>query len=149
MHTETPFLNMGKLHDFVVKHHTFTQNLDSYIEGIIDDNEQLLNLNREQLKEEHKTAKDQFISPKYSKEYADLKGFTVPDLYFSGDMFKAMTIGAKGKQFEINSGVEYSEKLKDRYSNDIFGIAPTKQGEAKKITTDQLTKEYKSACYSQ
>lgn len=140
---------MGKLHDFVVKHHTFTQNLDSYIEGIIDDNQQLLNLNREQLKEEHKTAKDQFISPKYSKEYADFKGFTVPDLYFSGDMFKAMTIEAKGNQFEINSGVDYTDKLKDRYSDDIFGIALTKQNTAKKITTEQLAKEYKKICFTQ
>jgi hypothetical protein len=139
---------MGLLHDFAVKHHKFTENIESYVEGIIDDNQALLNLNREQLREEHKTVKDQFIKPKYSLNYAKLKGFTVPDLYVTGDMFNAMTIEAKGEQFEINSGVDYAPKLIDQYSSDIFGIAPTKQKRAKQITTEALTKQYKSACYT-
>lgn len=139
---------MGALHDFAVKHHNFTENIQSYVEGIIDDNQDLLNLNREQLEEEHKTAKDKFISPKYSKNYAKKKGFTIPDLYYSGDMFKAMTIEAKGERFEINSGVDYAPSLIDKYSSDIFGIAPTKQPKAKQIVTIELAKQYKSACYT-
>jgi len=139
---------MGKLHDFTVKHNRFTQDIDIYVNGIIDDNQELLNLNREQLKEEHKTAKDQFIIPKYSKAYAKKKGFSTPDLYVSGDMFKAMSIEAKGQQFTINSSVDYAPKLEDQYSSDIFGIAPSNQGKAKQITTEELGKQYKEIVYS-
>ena len=139
---------MGALHDFAIRHHKFTENIENYVEGIIDDNQALIDLNREQLKEEHKTAKDQFISPKYSRNYAKLKGFTIPDLFVTGDMFKAMTIESKGQLFEINSGVDYAPKLVDQYSSDIFGIAPTKQPKAKQITTDELTKQYKASCYT-
>jgi hypothetical protein len=139
---------MGALHDFATRHHKFTENIENYVEGIIDDNQALLDLNREQLKQEHKTAKDQFISPKYSKNYAKLKGFTIPDLYVTGDMFKAMTIEAKAQQFEINSGADYAGKLVDQYGSDIFGIAPTKQKRAKQITTEELSKQYKSLCYT-
>jgi hypothetical protein len=140
---------MGKLHDFTVKHNRFVENIDSYVEGIIDDNQELLNLNREQLKEEHKTAKDAFIVPKYSPGYAKQKGFSTPDLFVTGDMFKSMSIESKGSQFKISSSVDYTEKLVDQYSGDIFGIAPTKQTKAKQITTTELTKQYKSSCYSQ
>jgi len=139
---------MGKLHDFAIRHHNFTKNIDKYVEGIIDDNQDLLNLNREQLKEEHKTAKDKFIVPKYSKNYAKKKGFQTPDLYVTGDMFNAMTIEAKGQQFTINSSVDYAPKLIDQYSGDIFGIAPTKQSKAKQITTEELARQYKKIVYS-
>jgi len=139
---------MGKLHDFTVKHNRFTKDIDSYVEGIIDDNQDLLNLNREQLKEEHKTAKDQAIIPKYSKAYAKKKGFSTPDLYVTGDMFKAMSIEAKGQQFTINSSVDYAPKLEDQYSSDIFGIAPSKQPKAKQITTEELGRQYKKIVYS-
>lgn len=138
---------MGKLHDFTIKHNRFTQDIESYVEGIIDDNQELLNLNREQLKEEHKTAKDQFIVPKYSKNYAKKKGFSTPDLYVTGDMFKAMSIEAKGQQFTINSSVDYAPKLEEWYSSDIFGIAPSKQAKAKRITTEELANQYKKIVY--
>lgn len=139
---------MGALHDFAVKHHKFVENIDSYIEGIIDDNQELLNLNRSQLKEEHKTAKDQFIAPKYTRNYAKFKGFTIPDLYLTGDMFEAMSIEAKGQQFTINSSVDYAPKLIEQYGADIFGIAKTKQDQAKQITTDELAKQYREVCYT-
>lgn len=139
---------MGLLHDFATRHHKFVENIDSYIESIIDDNQELLNLNRSQLKDEHKTAKDQFVAPKYTRNYAKFKGFTIPDLYVTGDMFKAMSIEAKGQQFTINSSVDHAPKLVEQYGVDIFGIAKTKQAEAKQITTEELAKQYKEVCYT-
>jgi len=138
---------MGALHDFRLRHNQFTQNIDGYVSGIIDDNQDLLDLNREQLKEEHKTAKDQFIIPKYSKNYAKRKGFTTPDLYVTGLMFKEMTIESKGQQFTINSGVDYAPGLIEKYSSDIFGIAISKRDQAKQITTRELADQYKKVCY--
>ena len=139
---------MGHLHDFATKHHTFVQNIDSYIESVIDDNQYLLNLNKEQLKEEHKNAKDQFNSPKYSAGYAQKKGFTITDLYNSGDMFKSMTIEAKSNKFEIKADTDYVPDLMEKYGADIFGIAPSMQPKAKQITTKELTKQYKASCYT-
>lgn len=138
---------MGALHDFRLRHNQFTQNIDGYVSGIIDDNQDLLNLNREQLKEEHKTAKDQFITPKYSRNYAIKKGFTTPDLYVTGLMFNEMSIETKGQQFTINSGVDYAPGLVEKYGSDIFGIAISKQPKAKQITTKELAAQYKKVCY--
>jgi len=140
---------MGKLHDFALKHDAFTKQINGRMVGIIDGNQNLLNLNRAQLKKEHKTSAGNYISPKYrSKEYAALKGFTIPDLYFSGAMFKGMTIEANEKTFTINSTVPYAPKLIGQYGADIFGIPKTKQSSAKQITTTELIKQYKKACYS-
>jgi hypothetical protein len=138
---------MGALHEFRIRHNKFTANIDKYIEGIIDDNQQLLDLNRSQLKDEHKTINDTAIVPPYSSGYAQFKGFKTPDLYLSGDMFNEMSITTKGKQYFIKSGVDYYSKLVAKYK-DTFGIAKSKQPKAKQITTEQLLKEYKAICYS-
>jgi hypothetical protein len=132
------------VHELRTRSNAFVNNLQSYIDGVVDDNEQLLNLNREQLKEEHKNALDQFISPQYSAAYAAFKGFRTPDLYLTGDMFRAMTIEAQGESYRINSSVDYAEKLKAKYGDDIFGVAKSKQGRAKQITTKMLAELYKT-----
>ena len=140
---------MGKLHEFAVKHAAFVKSMDGRIVNIIDGNQNLLNLNRAQLKKEHKTSADVSVSPKYrSAEYARMKGFTIPDLYLTGAMFKAMTLQADGKTFEINSLVPYAPKLINQYGDEIFGIPKSKQPAAKQITTNDLAKQYKAACYS-
>jgi len=138
---------MGALHDFRIRHHNFAKNINKYVEGIVDDNQSLLDLNRSQLKDEHKTTNDTPIVPPYSSGYAQLKGFKTPNLFFSGDMFNEMSIAAKGKKYFIKSGVDYFSKLIADYK-DTFGIAKSKQAKAQKITTDQLTEEYKTVCYS-
>ena len=123
----------------------FIQNLQSYIEGAIDDNTELLDLNRSQLKDEHKTINDQAITPQYSSEYAQLKGFKTPDLYVTGTLFESMTIETKGETFEIKGNTDYTGKLIEQYSGDVFGIAKSKRPKAKQITTKQLSSDYQKA----
>ena len=148
---QTPFnlnITMGKLHDFATRHHKFTESIEGRLVNIVDGNQDLLNLNREQLKEEHKTSKGVPVSPNYrSDEYAKMKGFKTPDLYLTGKMFESMILETDGKTFEINSSVDYTPKLIEQYGSEIFGIAKTKQKTAKQITTKELTNQYKSECY--
>ena len=140
---------MGAVHDLRLRSNKFVAEIDSYIEVIIDDNKELIKLNQEQLKDEHKTALDQPITPQYSKNYADFKGFKTPDLYLTGDMFSEMSIGTtKNNQYYIDSSVDYTKKLKEQYTEKIFGIAPSKQSKAKDITTKELSKAYKQAVFS-
>ena len=139
---------MGNLHDFTVKHNRFVMDLENVIKTIITDNDDLLNLNREQLKEEHKTAKDQFISPEYSYFTRQIKGFKIPDLYDTGAMFEAMKLRKSRDGFIITSMVKYTADLTEKYGSDIFGIAPSKQGKAKQITTSELSRQYKKIVYS-
>lgn len=138
---------MGELHELRLRHNKFTDNLDVYIEEVIDDNQALLDLNRKQLKEEHKDVFDYPIEPPYSYLTAQKKGFSTPDLYDTGRMFDEMTIEAKGTAFFINSGVEYARDLKDKYGAGTFGIARSMQSIAKEITTDALGQIYIKLVY--
>ena len=104
----------------------------------------MLNLNRSQLKDEHKTKLDQPITPPYSPSYADWKGFKTPDLFVTGAMFAAMKLRKNQNQYIITSLVEYTKKLTEKYSMDIFGIAISKQSEAYAITTPLLAAQYKA-----
>lgn len=131
------------VHELRINSNKFVENLDSYVESVIDDNEELLNLNRKQLKEEHKTKKDQPISPEYVAWYARLKGFRTPDLFVTGELYRSMTIEAKGNQYDIKGHTDYTKKLIDKYTGDIFGIAISMQSQAKKLTTEALSKLYR------
>jgi hypothetical protein len=117
--------------------------LENEIKEIITDNQALLDLNRSQLRDEHKTKLDKAITPPYSKNYATLKGFKTPDLYVTGAMFKAMKLRKSRDGYVITSLVDYAVKLIEKYTPDIFGIAKSKQTEAYAITTPELTKRYK------
>lgn len=136
------YKKMGTFHELAQRHGTFVKNLQSYIEGVVDDNQEILNLNRSQLKDEHSLIDDTPIRPQYSKNYAEFKGFKTPDLFLSGDLFRGLTIESKGNKYEIKGHTDYTPKLIKQYGKGIFGIAKSKQPAAKIITTKQLAKEY-------
>ena len=122
----------------------FTENIDIYIENVIDDNQALIDLNREQLHNEHKTANDQPITPQYSKWYAAIKGFSTPDLYATGETQRTLTIEAtRDGQFYIDGHTEQTPELMEKYGEDIFGIARSRRSQAKAITTEAMAKLYK------
>ena len=54
-----------------------------------------------------------------------------------------MDIKAKGMKYEILSLVPYAASLVRKYTNKIFGIAPSNMGKAKAITTKAISKEYR------
>lgn len=146
---------MGAVHEFRLRHNEFTKNLPAYIEGAIDDNEALIDLNRKQLKDEHATTLDQPIQPPYSKGYAKLKGFKTPDLYLTGELFAGLTIRSaevkasplKGNYY-IDGHTDYTPKLIGQYTEKIFGIAKSKQAQAQNITTKEIAEAYRSAVYT-
>lgn len=147
---KVPFLlqskTMGAVHELRLRSNRFVQDLPVYIEGVIDDNEALIDLNRKQLKEEHATTLDQPIRPPYSKSYAEMKGFKTPDLYFTGELFASLTIrSTKEGKYYIDGHTDYTDKLIGQYTEKIFGIAKSKEKEAQKITTQELAQAYKTA----
>lgn len=138
---------MGDFHELRVRSNEFVSNLQVYIEEVIDDNPQLLDLNRKQLKDEHKTSKDVAISPPYSPFTAQRKGFKTPDLYDTGETQKTLTIEAKGNQYEIKGHTEWTQSLISRYGADIFGIATSRLAEARQITTKKLSEIYRKVVF--
>ena len=135
---------MGEVHELRLRSKRFTENINLYIESVVDDNQELIDLNRKQLKDEHKTKKDQPIRPEYSKVTATLKGFRTPDLYDTGEMQRTLTIQAtKDGNYYIDPTVDYGRSLIERYSEDIFGIARSLQSQAKAITSKALAQLYK------
>ena len=139
---------MGKVHDLRVRSNRFVMDMENVIKSIITDNQALLDLNRSQLKDEHKTKLDQPITPPYSRTYAEWKGFKTPDLYVTGAMFNTMKLRKSREGYVITSLVEYTKKLTEQYGMDIFGIAISKQTEAHSITTPLIAEQYKTKVFT-
>ena len=139
---------MGAVHELTIRSNRFVMDMDNVIKSIVTDNQALIDLNRSQLKDEHKTALDQPITPPYSYLTRQIKGFSTPDLYDTGAMSKAMKLRKSRTGYIITSLVDYTEKLTEKYGLNIFGIAPSKQDQAKAITTPMLAKEYKSKVFT-
>lgn len=138
---------MGAVHEFRLRHNEFVKNLPAYIEGAIDDNEALIDLNRKQLLEGRKA------SGKYLPAYSDrsVEEFGKPTgpimLYDTGDFHGSFTIAAtKDKNYYVKGYDIYG--LAERFGEDIYGIAKWNQPTAKKITTAEIAASYRSAVYT-
>jgi len=136
--------------DLKKRSNNFVQNLDRHIEQIVNYNEDLEALNKQQLKSS-KLSNDQSITPPYNRRYAIWKSFAYPssyadgkvNLYLTGDMYDNIDIKAKGNDYEIVSLLPYVANLITKYSGKIFGIAPSNQNKAKAITTPLLKERYR------
>lgn len=64
------------------------------------------------------------ITPQYSNAYANFKGFKTPNLKLEGDFHSGVFADAKTDYIEFDSTDYKTEKLEDKYSSNIFGIAP-------------------------
>lgn len=139
-----------KLSELRKRSNQFTKNLQKIIADIVDYNEELEQLNKDQL-EAGKDAKDQNIRPSYNPGYAIWKRRNYPEsfaghvnLKLTGDLYKNMDIRYRGGEYDIMSLVPYAGRLVDKYGESIFGIAPSNQDKAKAITTKLLANQYKS-----
>jgi len=139
-----------KISELRKRSNKFVSELDSIIEKAVNYNEDLEQLNKQQLKAS-KLANDQSISPKYSPGYAAWKSMMYPqsfgdgkvNLFLTGDMYNNMEIKAKGREYKIISMLPYVAGLIRKYSDKIFGIAPSNQTKAKEITSNLIAMEYK------
>lgn len=102
----------------------------------------LVELNRSQMLQS-KDATDATITPAYSKGYAALKGFSNPDLKATGNFQKDMFLIAGPKEWFINSIDWKSPELSAKYSEDIFGIAPSNREKAEIEVSNHLYRLFK------
>ena len=120
----------------------WNNNQDLLIAKAIQDSEkELVQLNRNQMLKS-KDAKDTTIKPKYSAKYADFKGFDNPNLKLSGDFQKDMFLEVDTKHFFLESFDFKSPFLTGRYSDDIFGIAPSSLLAARLVTNSNYLRRY-------
>lgn len=152
---------MGKLHEFRIKHNNFVKGLDSTIEKIVNFNEDLEAINKEQLRSS-KLANDRPIvnrftnRPNYSPSYAFWKrkffsssfGDGKINLLLTGTLYDNLEIKVKGRKYQLLSLVSHAASLIRKYSNLIFGIAPSNRQKAQAITTKLLAKEYRRRVFS-
>lgn len=130
-----------------VNSNKFIQNLDKHIREIVDFNERLEQLNKNQLKNSMLSTGAP-IEPPYSNPYRDWKsrnfpesiGDGRPNLFLTGKLYNNMDIRIKTSgRFEISSTVPYILRLSRKYTDKIFGISPDNQPIAKSITTQMLS----------
>lgn len=126
----------------------FVANLDAHIASVVNFNEDLEELNREQLRDS-RLADDKPISPDYSPLYAEYKRTFYPasyadgrvNLLLTGELQKRLEIRARGQEYLITTDVPYALKLARKYGN-YTGISPSNQEKAKKITGERLGELY-------
>jgi len=129
---------------------SFVNNIDAIIERVVNFNSDLEQLNKDQLKDS-RLSNDSAIIPDYSPGYAAWKsqmfrssfGDGRVNLFLTGDLYNNMDIKVRGKQYEITSTVPYVRQLSVKYSDKIFGIAPSNQQKAYRVTNSLIAIEYK------
>ena len=127
----------------------FVSSLSGTIAGIVDNNEELKELNRQQLRSSQ-LSNGQQISRPYAAGYAFWKqkyfassyGDGKPNMLLTGQLYDKMKIEARGNNYLIQSAVAYSGALIAKFGN-IFGIAPDNRTKAQLITTKKLSELYK------
>ena len=78
-----------------------------------------------------KLANDAPIAPSYAdNHYAKKKsimnaapGFGTPDIFYTGQLYKAMGISVDGDEYQVASTVDYAEKLEIEYGPELFQIS--------------------------
>ena len=153
---------MRRLHQIRLNLNRFVRDLHPVIiPGIVNFNEDLEAINKEQL-QSSKLANDRPIinrftnSPNYSPSYAAWKKKLFAssfkdgkvNLFLTGNLYDHLEIKVKGRKYQLLSLVSYAAGLIRKYSNLIFGIAPSNQQRAQAITTRLLAKEYKRRVFS-
>ena len=138
-----------KLSELRKRSNQFVKNLPKIIGDVIDYNEDLEQLNKDQL-EAGKLSNDQSIRPSYNPGYAIWKKNNYPqsfaghvNLKLDGNLYNNLEIRVRGNDYELFSNVPYAARLSDKYSDKIFGIAPSNQNKAKAITTKLIAEQYK------
>lgn len=98
------------------------------VEGIVEQEKRVVELNREQLSKKL-NQNNKTIAPKYSEDYAILKGFKDPDLKKTGEYYKSIFVVSRldipGVQIEsdrVEDGFALNVHLEEKYGEDILGI---------------------------
>jgi hypothetical protein len=133
-----------KLHELRIKSDAFIQSINQKIdESIIFAEANILDLNREQMKQRQVDSNDENL-PEYSSKWKSIKGLTYFNLFDTGDFQKKMKLSVKYPVYAISSTDWKLGKLLSRVGERMFGIAPSNQDKAKQATFTAFVRKYKS-----
>lgn len=132
----------------------FTADLDRTIADIMEGSEDLIILNRKQLKES-KLADGSTIDRDYSPMYADYKRTFYPSSYadgrvnllLTGALYDSLRIKVQDKQYFVVTNVSYAGKLTQKYGQ-WAGIAPENLPRASQIVIGHLKREFQERVLS-
>ena len=132
----------------------FVANLNGHIAEVVNGNDELEQLNRDQLRD-NRLADGRNISRPYSPMYADWKRTFYPqsygdgrvNLFLTGELYRTLNIQARGSEYLVLTPVPYALSLMAKYG-DFAGIAPDNQGKAQTITTRLLREKYQTMVLS-
>lgn len=138
---------MSRLHEIRVKSDQFISRLPDIIdESILFVENQLLDLNREQMKERQVDALDKQL-PEYSSKWKALKGLTYYNLFQTGNFQNKLFLNVNYPEYLIDS----KDRKRDRVlslpklqGREIFGIAPSNKTKAQELTSKAFARKYKS-----
>jgi len=126
------------IHKLRKRSNEFVKKLNEHqAEAIDESKEELIKINQKQL-QASTLADGKAITPLYSLAYAKKKGYSNPDLYDTGEMYRQMDVitdETKGSYF-ITSFAKHTKYLY-RYGK-IFGIAPKNLPVAANSTVERL-----------
>ena len=135
---------MGKFHELRLRSERFCSNIDQKInESILFIEPDLLDLNREQMKERQVDANDDNL-PEYSSKWKSIKGLTFFNLFDTGDFQKKLYMSVSYPKYSISSRDWKLGKLLKRVGSRMFGISPKNQPEAKSKTSLAFKRKYES-----
>lgn len=105
---------------------------------------QILDINRDQLKNDQITALGKPVLPEYSSKWKSIKGLTYPNLLDTGDFHNKFVFNSDGKKAEIHSTDKKDQRLRRKYGDEIHGIAPKNRGRVYAVTSPAIAKDFKS-----
>lgn len=141
-------MGVDAIHSLRKRSNQFVSQIDRVVADVVDYNEDLEQLNRDQMNVSM-LADGGTITSGYAASYAYYKQTYYPTSYgqgnvnfkLTGDLHASIEIKAKGRDYEITTDVPYAAELVNKYGN-FLGIAPPYQPKAQKITTDLLRQQW-------
>lgn len=122
----------------------FVSDLDLYqAEAIEMSDKEIVRLNQKQLKSS-KLSTGQPIKPKYSKAYSKKKGYSSPDLFLTGELYKEMFVDVQensGEYFVV-SDAPHTKYPVAKYGKEVFGLTKESSNIVSPIAVTNLSKMY-------
>lgn len=138
---------MGKLHELRIRSEQFISRLPDMIdESILFVENQLLDLNREQLKDRQVDIFDKDM-PEYSSKWKAIKGLTYYNLFNTGDFQNKLGLTVKYPEYIVKSTSKHTQTvfgLPKLQGRQFLGISKQNIPEAKRLTSMAFKRKYES-----
>lgn len=140
----------SKIHELRLRSNAYVRNLQANITNVLESNpvnEQLIILNQEQFLKSRNVLGQPLVNKSTGKTtltpaYARRTGKTKPNLFEKGIFQDSMFMFVPNDR-EYLIGAKERQYLNGNYGGSIFGIAPSNQPKAKRITTKGIGQDYK------